>query len=329
MDATGLKKKMKFAGAAAALAAAMSVGNPGMISLAAAEGKKGRPASPAATAGQQKDEATRRILPIKLISRASATIPPDDPFHAAWNSAPVTTLKLIPQDVQEPMLMAASVRELRVRSLHDHGWIAFLLEWDDPSRDAGLRSDRFSDAAAVSFPLSTAKPLPNYQMGDEERPVHLVLWKAYRQRVHEEKVSLLAENYPYAWTDAYAFEPKAVGHLPGQASLTEQKEYLPAQAAGNPSAVGVAPVVEELNARTWNQMTVQPSQDARGRALWKDRRWRLMIARPLVASDGEDASLSGQAMWPMAFAVWDGAKENNGPRKMVSEGWIQLTIEKK
>lgn len=329
MYGTKLGRKMRLAGTAAALAVAMGVGSPGMASAAAAAAKKAKPASPAATTVQQGDEATRRILPIKLVSRASATIPSDDPFHATWNSAPVATLKLIPQNVQEPMLATASVGELRVRSLHNDGWIAFLLEWDDPSKDAGLRSDRFSDAAAVSFPLSSARPLPNYQMGDEERAVQLLLWKAYRQRVHEDKVSLLAENYPYGWTDAYAFEPKAVGHVRGQASLTEEKEYLAAPAAGNPSAVGVAPIVEELNARTWNQLTVQPSQDARGRALWKDGRWRLVIARPLVTADGEDASLGGQATWPMAFAIWDGAKENTGPRKMVSEGWIQLTIEKK
>lgn len=283
----------------------------------------------AALLAQDKTQDGRRLLDIELTSRFTAQrLPWEDPGHAAWAALPATKLKLVPQQVQEPMLMSPTLGELTVRAMHNRTWIAFHLEWEDATNSNTLRSDRFGDGAAVEFPLSL-KPLPEYRMGDEGRPVHLAFWRAERQRAFEEKVDFLAENYPYLWCDTYAFAPTSYGFLYTPALATEEQRYLAAQAAGNPSRIGVAPPVEELSAQTWNRVTVQKSQDARGRGVWKDGRWRLVIARPIASADAEDAPLDGRDSWAVAFAAWDGGRQNVGPRKMVVEGWIRLKLETK
>jgi hypothetical protein len=276
----------------------------------------------------RQDESGRRLLSLEIVSVSVAgEIDWRDPEAAAWNAVPAVTVKLIPQEVQEPKLTTPGIGELRVRSVHDASWIAFLLEWDDDSKSAGLRSDRFGDACAVELPLAT-DPLPDYRMGDETRPVQLALWRAERQRAIEEGISFHQENYPYQWTDAYTFEPKAVGAENSQATNTEKENYVGSKAAHNPAVVGVAPIVEELIARTWNKLAHQQRQDSRGRGVWKDGKWRVIIARPLATSDEEDAVLAGRENWAVAFAAWDGGKQNAGPRKMVAEGWLKLKIGK-
>ena len=275
----------------------------------------------------QEKQDGRRLLPIDIVSKSVVErIPWEDPNAPCWNGAPAATLKLIPQQVQEPMLMTPSIGELRVRSLHTTSWIAFQIEWDDSTNSNTLRSDRFGDGVAVEMPLSM-EPMPEYRMGDEGRPVQLALWRAERQRALEEKISFFEENYPYAWCDCYAFEPKCFGYPLTEALQAEQKKYVAAHAAGNPFRIGVAPVVEELSAQTWNRLTGQRSQDARGRGVWADGKWRVVIARPLTTSDPDDVQLDGKRNWAVAFAAWDGGRQNAGPRKMVVEGWLRLKIE--
>ena len=84
--------------------------------------------------------------------------------------------------------------------------------------------------------------------------------------------------------------------------------------------------MEELSAQTWNKLSVQAHQDARGRGVWADGRWRVVITRPLATWDAGDVALEGKKAWAVAFAAWDGGKQNAGPRKMVVEGWIQLKL---
>jgi hypothetical protein len=271
---------------------------------------------------------TKKVLAIEIVSKYRANfIPWENPLETAWKEATPTTLKLIPQQVQEPMLMTPSIGELRVRSIHSDAWIAFQLEWDDASCSNTLRSDRFGDACAVEFPLKN-DPLPDYRMGDEGRPVQLMLWRAERQRALEEKISFFDENYPNAWTDTYPFEPKVGEHANDPALQTERKRYVGSQAAENPFRIGIAPMVEELSAQTWNKLTGQKSQDACGRGIWREGHWTVVVVRPLTTSDPEDATLSGIKEWPVAFAAWDGGQQNAGPRKMVVEGWIKLRIER-
>ncbi len=268
-----------------------------------------------------------KILPIVIESKSCADrIDITNPDQACWKDAAPVTLGLARQNVQEPKIQDTGIAALTVRSVHGRGIMAFLIEWADATKDDGLRSEKFADGVAVEFPLAT-DTMPDYRMGNDDKPVCLMLWRAERQRARlDSGVSFHDENYPNAWSDAYTFDPKAVGAKVTQAAKTEREKYLASRAAGNPDVIGIAPVVEELSARSWVRLTVQKEQDARGYGAWKNGRWRVIIARPMVTADEEDARLEENSTWPVAFAAWDGAKQNAGPRKMVVDGWVQVKI---
>lgn len=265
-----------------------------------------------------------KILPEKIVSKFQAgDLPLMDPTSTVWLKLSAQKIKLIPQDVQEPKLAQPSINSLKVRSLNNGLWIAFHIEWDDSTEDSNLRVDRYSDGTAVGFPLNPAQP-PDHRMGSEKEPVQLLLWKAHQQKA-KEGTSFLALNYPHRWSDYSPCE------LPGNpvspACAVEIKELLPAVAVENPIVPGTAPVVEELYAETWNKVIVHEDQHAVGKGVWKDKHWYVVIARPLITPDPQDAPLDGGSSY-VAFAAWDGNKENQGPRKMVTEGWLGLEIGK-
>lgn len=265
-----------------------------------------------------------KVLPLTVQSAAvKGALPLNDPLNKAWGQAKEITVKLIPQTAQEPKLAKASIGTVRVRALHNDGWVAFRLDWADPTADNNLRSDKFGDAAAVEFPMKT-NPLPDYRMGSEDKPVHLLLWRADRQWAKQSGKTFLERNYPRAHADVYPFAPRA-----GEdkvANQPERDQYLAAKAAGNPIVPGIAPIIEELNAATWNQLSVQPHQDARGVGVYKNGRWFVVFARPMTTADANDAPLPNGRPGLVAFAIWDGGSENAASRKMVSEGWLRLKI---
>ena len=265
-----------------------------------------------------------KILPEKVVSKFQAgTLPLTDPTSTAWLNLPAKSVKLITQDVQEPKLAQPSIQSLKVRSINNGAWIAFHMEWDDPTEDFNLRVDRYSDGVAVGLPLNSKQP-PDHRMGSEKEPIHLLLWKASQQKA-KEGTSFLAYNYPHRWSDYSPCE------LPGgsvsPACAAEINDILPAIATGNSTVPGTAPVIEELNAETYNKMTIQEDQHAVGKGTWKDKRWYVVIARPIITPDPQDAPLDGGASY-IALACWDGNKDNQGPRKMVTEGWLGLEIGK-
>lgn len=266
-----------------------------------------------------------KILPEKVVSKFQAgALPLTDPTSGVWLNLPASTVKLIPQDVQEPKLAAPSIGSLKVRSVNNGSWIAFHIEWEDATEDFNLRADRYSDGVSVELPLNPKQP-PDHRMGSEKEPIHLLLWKASQQKA-KEGTSFLALNYPNRWSDYNPYELAGNPVSPGRA--VEIKNLLPAVAAGNPIVPGTAPVVEEIYAETWNKVVVKESQHSTGRGVWKDKHWYVVIARPMITPDPQDAPLDGGTSSYIALACWDGNKDNQGPRKMVTEGWLGLEINK-
>lgn len=277
---------------------------------------------PSPEASAQKKEV--KILPEKVVSKFQVgVLPLTDPTNGLWLNLPASTVKLIPQDVQEPKLAATSIDSIKVRSINNGSWIAFHIEWEDATEDFNLRADLYSDGVSVEFPLNPKHP-PDHRMGSEKEPIHLLLWKAYQQKARE-GTSFLALNYPNRWSDYNPYE--LPGHPVSPAQAVEIKNLLPAVAAGNPIVPGTVPVVEELYAETWTKVIIHEDQGAKGKGTWKDGRWYVVIARPIITHDLYDAPLDGGSSY-VAFACWDGKKENQGPRKMVTEGWLGLEIGK-
>ncbi len=105
---------------------------------------------------------------------------------AVWAGREAHRIDLVPA----PVTMAASVsgqmalsrshgkvRRVEARMAHNGETLSIRLSWQDAQRDDRIEDlDRFSDGAAVMFPLlEDANPVT---MGDAKQPVNAWLWKA-------------------------------------------------------------------------------------------------------------------------------------------------------
>ena len=78
------------------------------------------------------------------------TIPADDPNAAVWNSAPVAQFPMSPQVHWQNRIQEVTVKDLKVRALHDGDQLAVLLEYADPTENP-------DDAAALEFMVGDKK----------------------------------------------------------------------------------------------------------------------------------------------------------------------------
>ncbi|MGC8794138.1 MAG: ethylbenzene dehydrogenase-related protein [Bryobacteraceae bacterium] len=244
---------------------------------------------------------------------------PLDAHDRAWSDAPEHMAALLPQDVVEPRLLQPSTPMVRVRALTDGNELAFRLEWQDPSRDDVAAPGRFPDACAVQLPALNSPEPPNPQMGEPGRPVQLTYWRADWQAWSEGRRDNIRELYPNASVDHYPFAAPSLA--PGS---TAQKEllrlYAPAEAAGNRRAGPRASPVEDLVAEGPGTLAPAPQSLSRGKGVFSQGAWRVVLARSLTRDLGPGSRSV------VAFAVWQGGRQETGARKMRS-GWIPLRLE--
>jgi len=93
------------------------------------------------------------------------------------------------------------------------------------------------------------------------------------------------------------------------------------------NATGQNPV-EELNAEGFGTITPQPpeNQNIDGAGEWKDGIWTVVFLRDMPKTGKWDVDFANRidpAL--MAFAVWDGAKEDRNGRKVISV-WQRFNI---
>ncbi len=118
------------------------------------------------TAGAQESVAVRAPM-------AEGSVPADDPNAAAWNNAPAAQFPLSPQVHWQDRIQEVTVKDVKVRALHDGSQIAILLEYADPTEDP-------DDAAALEFMVGDTKAhfahgQPMLQV--EGGPVNIWFWK--------------------------------------------------------------------------------------------------------------------------------------------------------
>lgn len=234
----------------------------------------------------------------------------------AWNGAPEHRAALLPQDLVEPRLMKPSTPEVAVRALTNGTEIAFRIEWPDESRDDTPGPSRMVDACAVQLPEKIEADLPEPQMGQEGRVVQIAYWRADWQAWADGRGDSIRDLYPNAAVDHYPFEAKPLE--PGSAARQEMERlYSPAQASGNRRAGPRKSPVESLIAAGPGTLSPAASQDAGGQGVFRKDRWLVVIRRPLPQGLGRDQRTH------VAFAVWQGSKQEAGARKMRT-GWIPL-----
>lgn len=249
-------------------------------------------------------------------------LPTEDPASSIWDRVPEHPAALMVQDVTEPRLTTPGVGLVKVRAVHDGTTIVFRLQWDDPTQNIIPDSGVSSDAAALQFPVLPGADVPNAAMGEAGKPVHITYWKAVWQDDAERAETgrdRIAALHPNAAIDHY---PAQAG---GEAREEMERRYAPAAAAGNPILTARNGAVQEIVAEGFGSSTAAPGQQASGRGVWANGRWRTAIARPLTEGPGAANLQPGQTTY-VAFAVWDGAERQTGARKMRS-GWIRLLLE--
>lgn len=259
-----------------------------------------------------------QVPPGVVIARAvTGELPRTAPTSRAWNQTGEMVVALLPQDLVEPKLATPGVAQLKVRALHDRGWIAFRLEWADVRQDTLVAPGQFSDAAAVQLPTEAAADVTDPAMGLAGRPVAISYWKAAWQETGDPVARLRPNMAP-------TFYPPQAAAAGGNRAALEML-YAPARGAHNPVTVrepGAA--VQDLRAEGAGTLTAARAQVSVGAGVWKGGAWQVTIARPL-ATDDASPFRAGRRTY-VAFAVWDGAAGHVGAKKMRS-AWIPLTLE--
>jgi mono/diheme cytochrome c family protein len=234
-----------------------------------------------------------------------------DPFSPVWEGVASTSLVLRPLSARR-----GAVEFINVASVNNGEQLAVRLQWEDPTHDAfsELHSDTFRDGAAVQFALGAVTlhthghNEPFFGMGNRNKPVNIWHWKAGLEETLEAEDDL---EYAGGGVDMDALIYGGIMSNP----------------VARLNATGENPV-EELNAEGFGTVTPQPpeNQNVEGSGEWKDGLWTVVFLRDMQKSGKWDVDFA-KRIDPalMAFAVWDGFKEDRNGRKVISV-WQRLNI---
>lgn len=252
----------------------------------------------------------------EVVAQRVAVLPatPEDP---AWRGVPVFTATLILQDLVEPRLLQSSTPSVEVQALTDGARVAFRLAWTDSTMNDLPGASRFTDACAVQLPVDHGPNLPAPQMGEAGGRVEITYWSAAWQADVNGRPDSIQALYPNAAVDHYPFQAQSL--KPGsEEQKAMEKRYAPARAVNRIEHPADQPV-QDLEAEGPGTITPAAETRSAGNGHWAARTWEVVITRPLPAP------LIGQPRTQVAFAVWNGQKQEVGARKMRS-GWIPMSI---
>ena len=212
-----------------------------------------------------------------------------------WQTASSITIPLSGQVITRPVWPEPTVRALTVRSVHNGTDIAFLLEWQDNTKNDRLTPGTFRDGVAIGFPLGDAPAF--FCMGQLDHYINIWHWKADWQSDIDRRA-------------ARAPEKKEGG--------VRTFEVIPRRVSS----------VEDLIGGGFSTLTTKDKQGrVQGQGFWKDGVWHVMMRRPLLSEEQEnEATLVPGRIQTVSFSVWNGEnKERNGQKAVAP--WFQLRID--
>ncbi|KXJ99407.1 MAG: hypothetical protein NBKEAIPA_02694 [Nitrospirae bacterium] len=235
-----------------------------------------------------------------MIIRAQAVpgeIPtaPDDPL---WQKIPPMTLPLSGQIITRPVWPEPTARALAVRAVHNGTDIAFLLEWQDNTKNDRLTPGTFRDGVALGLPLGDAPAF--FCMGQLDHYINIWHWKADWQSDIDRRAARTTEK-----DKGGSGEPRRFEVIPRRASS-----------------------VEDLIGGGFSTLTTKEKQGrVQGKATWKDGTWHVVMRRPLSSEEQDnEAKLIPGRIQAVSFAVWNGEnKERNGQKAVAP--WFQLALD--
>ena len=220
---------------------------------------------------------------------------PNAADDADWKKVSPITIPLSGQVITRPVWPEPTVRALTVRSVHNGTEIAFLLEWQDNTKNDRLTPGTFRDGVAIGLPLGDAPAF--FCMGQLDHYINIWHWKADWQSDIDRRA-------------ARAPEKKEGG--------VRTFEVIPRRVSS----------VEDLIGGGFSTLTTKEKQGrVQGQAVWRDGVWHVVMRRPLVSEEQEnEATLVPGRVQTVSFAVWNGEnKERNGQKAVAP--WFQLSID--
>jgi len=252
-----------------------------------------------------------------------------DPMCRFWSTAPAATIALQPQNIVTPY-GGGSINTVLVKGLRLGSGVAFRLEWKDETKDNDtVHQTKFRDAVAIEFPLGTTSDTV-LAMGSPHGPVNIWQWKA-----DWEQDAPVMNDKPY---DSDVDSP-SIGSSQSvykRLHVDTPKEANTAQGRGGPVS-GIYNLfpqsshhspVEDLVAVGISSVTSKPErfQTIKGRGVWRDGRWHVVIYKPLVEKKDEACpGFAPKSTINAAVAVWNGSKQERNGMKSLSN-WVTLRI---
>jgi len=105
-----------------------------------------------------------------------------EPGAPAWKDARAVTVAMLPQTVTLPHQSEPAVKALIVRAIHNGGWVAFLIQWKDPTKSDRVILDNFGDQVAIQLPVDIKATPPSPMMGNPGGRVNIMQWRAAFQK---------------------------------------------------------------------------------------------------------------------------------------------------
>lgn len=259
---------------------------------------------------------------------------PKDALDPLWDKVPGTTIPLMHLLQGEKGADAVSVQVV-----HNGRDIAFLLEWEDWEVNSSfLRHEDFTDSAAIMFSLSPKEPLskqPHFTMGEKGGPVNIWYWRLDRQ-MDLGWFQDIEKIYPAMVSDDYQSEamryPKNIetpSDLPITSAPAHDPVFITGWGSGNLLSIPMRPsAVEDLNAEGFKTLTAQPQheQNVEGQGIYMSGKWKVVFSREFTSKGPFDVQLKNGGTFPVAFAVWNGSKEDRDGQKAVTT-WYVLKLE--
>ncbi len=222
---------------------------------------------------------------------------PTTPEDPAWEKIAPMVLPLSGQVITRPVWPEPSARSLTVRTVHNGTEIAFLLEWQDNTKNDRLTPGTFRDGLAVGLPLGEAPAF--FCMGQLDHYINIWHWKADWQSDIDRRAARASEK------------KESAGEV-------RRFEVIPRRISS----------VEDLIGGGFSTLTTKDKQGrVQGKALWKVGVWHVVMQRPLASEEQEnEARLIPGRVQAVSFAVWNGEnKERNGQKAVAP--WFQLVID--
>lgn len=266
-----------------------------------------------------------------LVQKSEQAIEVITPMDTRWENVPIRKVAMLPQNMTMPSIDKATISEVELQAIWDGKDIAFRLTWLDQSKDMNVDTTRFTDAIAIQLPLDQYS---SFMMGNKEAPVQIIQWKALWQKDIDEHFQDVQDIHPNYWADFYWFAKPLSKHgaqgnayrVPESFEDPFSRQWFTALQAQNPAArFDRSQPVSELIAEGFGSLVSQVQSDSKGRGVWKDGKWHVVIQRPMLTQDNEDFQFHEKTSSQISVAVWNGSNQNVGGRKQYAN-WIPFEI---